>query len=364
MSVSIVMSVFNKALFLKKTINSVLSQSHEDFEFIIIDGGSTDNSLKILNTVKDKRIKLFSQYNVGIAGARNFGIRVSNYEFVTFIDADDEWDSNFLKEMIMLKNSYPSCKSFVSGYTRKFPNYEDEVVVRSDYQTGIIKDYFSQRMLGWGVHTSSVAIYKKEILSVGGFPVLIASKTENKSYVLNIYGDIIFECEPKLVLEKGKWVYDKEKIVCKSNKIKNIDSYKVSVPGIPGEDQYLWDMLFINYKYAFTKTKLSYWNGDVPSQASTNPLALPIFPHLISLSSNIIKSNSSILKYLNYLDQNLIFRFKGLENEDFKNILVLHSFFKRNIFIKSYFNNNIIKLLAVTNNYFFRFKNKIKSLLK
>ena len=54
MSVSIVMSVFNKALFLKKTINSVLSQSHEDFEFIIVDGGSTDDSLRIINSIKDK----------------------------------------------------------------------------------------------------------------------------------------------------------------------------------------------------------------------------------------------------------------------------------------------------------------------
>jgi glycosyltransferase involved in cell wall biosynthesis len=359
MSVSIVMSVFNKALFLKKTINSVLSQSHEDFEFIIVDGGSTDDSLRIINSIKDKRIKIYSQYNTGIAGARNFGIRVSKYELISFIDADDEWNLDFLEEIILLKDSYKDCKAFVTAYTKKYPRYDEDVVIKSKNKNGIIKDYFLKRISGWGVHTSSVAIYKKEILITGGFPVLIGSQIENKSYVIDINGEIIFEVEANLVLDKGKWVRDIENLIFKPKSIKNIDSYKISVPGIPGEDQYLWDMIALNYKYAYSKKILSLWNGDVPNQATTNPNELPIYPHLISLYQNRKKNSLIISKYLNYLFQDLVFKIKKLNKEDFIILLKLHHYFEWNKFIKKEFNSNIIKLIVILNNYLFRFKNKL-----
>lgn len=364
MPVSIVMSVFNKSLFIKKTINSVLNQSYEDFEFIIIDDGSTDNSLKILNTVKDKRIKLYSQYNIGIAGARNFGIRVSEHELITFIDADDEWDSNFLKEIISLKDSYNNCKAFVTAYVKKYPKYDEDVVINSENKTGIIKDYFLQRISGWGVHTSSVAIYKKEILITGGFPVLIGSQIENKSYVIDINGDIIFECPAKLVLDIGKWVSDNDNLILKPKTIENIKSYKISVPGIIAEDQYLWDMININYKYAYSIKKLSYWNGNVPNQATSKTNELPIYPHLISLFPHYDKFYLFISNYLKYLDQSLIFNFKKLNNEEFKNILELHNYFERNKFPKKEFNNNIIKFIVIVDNYIFRITNKLKSFIK
>lgn len=363
MSVSIIMTVYNKSKYVLKTINSVLNQTYQDFEFIIIDDGSTDDSLRIINTVKDKKIKLYSHYNIGISGARNFGVRISENELIAFIDADDEWDSNYLSEIINLKESYNNCKAFVTAYIKRYPKYDEVVVVNSEKETGIIKDYFLQRITGWGVHTSSVVIYKEDILKIGGFPVLLGSEIENKCYVININGDIIFEYPSQLVLERGKWVSDTENLVPKSKSIDNIKSFKVSVPGIIAEDQYLWDMLNTRYEYAYSKKILSYWNGNVLNQVTCNINPLPIYPHLISLTKINGNTNSSLLRYIKYLDQSLILRFKYFNSLDFVNILESHNYFSRNKFPKAEFNKYFIKFFILLISYKDRINKKIKKYL-
>lgn len=96
--VSVVMPTHNRAKELPKSIQSVLSQSFSDFEFIIIDDASTDNTEDVVNGFKDCRIiykKLIN--NVGAAEARNVGIRFANADIVAFQDSDDEWTSSKLE---------------------------------------------------------------------------------------------------------------------------------------------------------------------------------------------------------------------------------------------------------------------------
>lgn len=89
--VSIIMPVYNGEKFLREAIESILSQTFTDFEFIIINDGSTDNSLKIIKEYvdKDKRIKIIDQKNTGIIGALNNGLKISSGEYIVRIDADD-----------------------------------------------------------------------------------------------------------------------------------------------------------------------------------------------------------------------------------------------------------------------------------
>ncbi|NJO57486.1 MAG: glycosyltransferase family 2 protein [Richelia sp. RM2_1_2] len=90
---TVVMPAYNAAAYLAQTIESVLSQTFTNFELLIIDDGSTDNTAIIAEDYqqKDKRVKLLIQSNQGVSATRNQGITSSNSEYIAFIDADDKW---------------------------------------------------------------------------------------------------------------------------------------------------------------------------------------------------------------------------------------------------------------------------------
>tara|TARA_B100001057_G_scaffold482776_1_gene558666 strand:- start:1148 stop:1876 length:729 start_codon:yes stop_codon:yes gene_type:complete len=95
--VSVIMPNYNGAKFIEDSINSVLNQSFSNIELIIVDDNSTDNSLEIIKTFNDKRIKLKKlTVNKGVSNARNIGINLSKGKFISFIDSDDFWIENKL----------------------------------------------------------------------------------------------------------------------------------------------------------------------------------------------------------------------------------------------------------------------------
>lgn len=91
---SVVMSVYNAEKYLNECIGSILNQTFSDFEFIIINDGSTDSSLEIINSYSDKRIKIINQSNRGLSKSLNRGIRVAKGKYISRIDADDIAMSN------------------------------------------------------------------------------------------------------------------------------------------------------------------------------------------------------------------------------------------------------------------------------
>ena len=95
--VSIIMPVYNKEKYIKKAIQSVLAQTMQDWELLIIDDGSTDNSFEICNSFKDERIKAVHVENGGVSSARNIGLDMANGEYVTFIDSDDYISKDYLQ---------------------------------------------------------------------------------------------------------------------------------------------------------------------------------------------------------------------------------------------------------------------------
>lgn len=98
--VSIVIPTHNAAGTIKRCVDSILAQTYQCFEVIIIDNGSTDNLVDIVNSYSDARIKYFTTNKLGVSNARNMGIKKSKGEFVSFCDADDEYDPSFLAEMV------------------------------------------------------------------------------------------------------------------------------------------------------------------------------------------------------------------------------------------------------------------------
>ena len=99
--VSIITPVYNSSKFLEETINSVLSQTFSDWEWLITDDQSSDNSVEIIQKINDPRIKLIvAEKNGGAGLARNLSLEKASGRFITFLDADDFWEPNFLEEMV------------------------------------------------------------------------------------------------------------------------------------------------------------------------------------------------------------------------------------------------------------------------
>ena len=102
--VSIIIPVYNSEKTIKKTIDSVVNQTYDELEIIIINDGSTDNTAKIINEIDDKRLKQFVICNSGVSNARNVGIDKATGEFLMFVDADDYLDLNAVEILIEIMN--------------------------------------------------------------------------------------------------------------------------------------------------------------------------------------------------------------------------------------------------------------------
>lgn len=106
--VSVIIPVYGAEKYIAATVQSVLEQTHKNFEVLIIDDGSPDQSIEICQQFSDPRIKIIRQANRGLAGARNTGIRHAQGEYLAFIDADDIWLPEKLEKHIEHLNSSPA----------------------------------------------------------------------------------------------------------------------------------------------------------------------------------------------------------------------------------------------------------------
>ena len=105
--VSIIVPTFNRATVLKKTIDSILSQTFTDYELIIISNGSTDNTSEIVDAYKNSKIKFFYQQGSGSpASPRNQGIRIAKGEYIAFCDDDDLWKKTKLEQQVKLLSDH------------------------------------------------------------------------------------------------------------------------------------------------------------------------------------------------------------------------------------------------------------------
>ncbi len=117
MTFSVIIPLYNKAPYVRKTVESVLGQTFDDYELIIIDNGSNDGSNKIVAGFIDPRIRtVHLEENIGVSNARNKGVSLSTAPYITFLDADDWWEPTFLEEMKGLIERHPDAGIYGTGY--------------------------------------------------------------------------------------------------------------------------------------------------------------------------------------------------------------------------------------------------------
>jgi glycosyltransferase involved in cell wall biosynthesis len=169
---SVIIPLYNKENYITDTLNSVLAQTFTDFEIIVVNDTSTDNSLAVAQTVKDDRIRFIEHpVNKGLSASRNTGIKNASSDYVAFLDADDLWKPQFLEKIFLLINQYPECSIYGTRYEEIYPgnlvldigvsleNLNDKMGMINFFSTGLNKPAFC----------SSCLCLKTEVFSKSGY---------------------------------------------------------------------------------------------------------------------------------------------------------------------------------------------------
>jgi glycosyltransferase involved in cell wall biosynthesis len=204
-----VIPLFNKEKYIQKAIKSVLAQTYTHFELIVVNDGSTDESVNIVQQFTDYNIRIINQPNSGVSSARNKGVNKASYDYIVFLDADDWWDLNFLLNMKNLIDNFGDADIFASNYywVKNDKKRKGQFNLEENY-TGYL-DYIRAYLFAYYMPLTSIStvIRKTVFLKLNGFK------------------------------EHLKF----------------------------GEDFDLWIRIALNYKIAFTNKALAYYNQDVDS---------------------------------------------------------------------------------------------------
>ena len=246
---SIIIPLYNKAPYIAKAIQSVAAQTYQEFELIVIDDGSKDNSYRIAQKMLDTLTPPFGgwganrQQNLGVSTTRNNGVKLAKYDYIAFLDADDWWEPSFLEEMKALIEEFPEAGIYGSSYfkVRNGKFITPNIGVEKGFEKGYIEYFKNYAKTMWmPLWTGSVVIPKTIYDEFNGF-------------------------KPELRM---------------------------------GEDFHLWVRIADNYKVVFLNKQLSNYNQDVDmaNRAVDEKLYLP-HEHMLFADYSFIQNKEDF----NYL---------------------------------------------------------------
>ncbi|WP_395057847.1 glycosyltransferase family 2 protein, partial [Flavobacterium sp.] len=213
---SIIIPLYNKENHIENTLKSVLNQSFIDFEIIVVNDGSTDNSEQIVFQFNDNRIHYFYKKNEGVSIARNFGIEQAKSNLICFLDADDFWYENFLETMYRYIKKLPEYKVFSSAIeieTSKtiFPA-QYSIKRNNDFE---IINFFEASEKESVIWTSSTVFHKSVFTKTGMFDPNIKISEDTDLWIrVGLQYQIVFIWK---IL--ARYVYDERSISRASNYI-------------------------------------------------------------------------------------------------------------------------------------------------
>ncbi len=191
---SIIIPVYNKEKFIEKTLQSVLNQTFTDFEVIVINDGSNDDSESKILKHQDNRINYFAKKNEGVAVARNFGISKTSGSFICFLDADDYWYSDFLSTMKSYIDKLSTQKVFACAIEietkRKKFAAKYSIPRNNDYQ---IVNFFDGSQHESALWTSSTVIERTVFDKVGIFDEKIKVSEDTDLWIrIGLFYKVVF----------------------------------------------------------------------------------------------------------------------------------------------------------------------------
>lgn len=205
--ISVVMSVYNGENYIREAIDSVLNQTFPNFEFIIVDDGSTDSTLEVINSYNDNRIKILTQSNQGQAVARNNAIKKSRGKYIAILDADDISLSRRLELQYDFLRKHPEC--LATGANAQIIDKEGNYV----FETNILLSWLDVKksLPKMPFYHSSIMFRKEAFLRVGGYPeifriedVVFVNKIANIGQIINLPNTLIkYRLVPQSTTNKG-----------------------------------------------------------------------------------------------------------------------------------------------------------------
>ena len=167
-SISVVIPLYNKEKAIVKTIDSVLNQTYSNFELIIVDDGSKDNSLQVVQSIEDSRLRIIHKENGGVSSARNRGIREAKGDYIALLDGDDLWEPTFLEEQIRLIHDFPNAGMWgVNTAFIKHGKKQKWEQGMGDGFRGYVENYFGTTHND--LYCSSSVVIRKEVFAVAGY---------------------------------------------------------------------------------------------------------------------------------------------------------------------------------------------------
>lgn len=174
---SVIIPLYNKAPYVAKAIGSVFAQTFTDYELIIVDDGSKDNSAEITNQTLEGHwnARFVQQENAGVSVARNNGVALSQGDYLCFLDADDWWEPTFLEEMSSLIEEFPDAGIYGTNYTIVNETKHKTRVAPIGVEEGFEKGYINYcqvyaKTLAMPLTSITVAIPRPVFDEMRGFP--------------------------------------------------------------------------------------------------------------------------------------------------------------------------------------------------
>jgi glycosyltransferase involved in cell wall biosynthesis len=231
LKVSVIIPLYNKAPYVRRALDSIAAQTFTDFEAIVVDDGSTDDSAAIVANYSDARFRLIHQANAGPGSARNAGLAQAQSEFMAFLDADDEWLPNYLQESVTELESFGSeVAALTCGYV--------------EYPSGTsTESMWRKRGLTNGIQR--VAADTEPLLVVNMLAYMSPCSTLARAAVVRRWGAF----------------YDREKCTF-------------------GEDAFLWLKVLLNEKVAFNLKPLAQFHREAAGLSKNLNRSRPVEPFL------------------------------------------------------------------------------------
>lgn len=214
--ISVVIPLYNKEKQIACTLQSVFEQTFQNFEIVIVDDGSTDNSVEEVEKFDDSRIRLIHQTNAGVSAARNRGIEEASGELIAFLDADDVWMPEYLATQYGLYQKYPECSVYACNY--EFRDSEGKVtptIIRKlpfEGEDGILSNYFEVASCSHPpICSISIMVKKMAIQAIGGFPLGIKSGEDLLTWArLAVSGAIVYSRKSLAVFVRDEGLFNKD----------------------------------------------------------------------------------------------------------------------------------------------------------
>ena len=274
MKVSVIIPTYNRDAVLKRAIKSVLSQTFQDFELIIVDDGSIDETKEVINSFRSSKIKYFYQKNSGgAAGPKNTGIKIAQGKYIAILDSDDEWLPEKLEKQIEFFEKNPeisvlACNFLING--------------KKEYKIPRYKNLFKRMLVTDDMGPGSIMIYQREVFDkVGLFDENLKSGQDKEMRIR--------------LAREYKFGFVDECLVNYHLGHNNISSLGLSIKKREKD----WDYIFNKYKKYYQEDKKLY--SDKLRYDGTRYMLLGLVGKARKSFSSSIKKNSLNIKSYLYL---------------------------------------------------------------